>query len=302
METQRVILITGSSTGFGRLMVEGLARKGYMVFASMRDIAGRNRAVVEELHTMASIEGLSLQVVELDVADDDSAESATRTAIDHAGRIDVLVNNVGNAMMGPNEGFTLEQVRRLFDTNFFGAVRMNRAVLPYMRRQGSGLLVHITSVGGRWVAPLGGIYSASKFALEALAESYRYDLSGLGIDSIIVEPGGFPTPTYDKLIQPEDLAKVAEYGQIGEIPARMLSGLRKAFSGPHAPNPQEVADAVERLIATPAGSRPLRTLVGEGVQFMAVANQAVAQAQSDFMDRLGYGGLMVLRSRDAADR
>ena len=116
-------------------------------------------------------------------------------------------------MVGPKEGFTLDLLQGLFDTNFFGAVRMNRAVLPYMRRQGRGLLVHMTSVGGRWVAPQGGIYSASKFALAALAESYRYDLSGLGIDSIIVEPGGFPTPTYDKLIQPEDLAKVTEYGR-----------------------------------------------------------------------------------------
>ena len=172
--------------------------------------------------------------------------------------------------MGPNEGFTLDLLQGLFDANFFGAVGMNRAVLPYMRRQGRGLLVHMTSVGGRWVAPQGGIYSASKFALEALAESYRYDLSGLGIDSIIVEPGGFPTPTYDKLIQPEDLAKVTEYGQIAEIPGQMLSGLRKAFSGPDAPDPQEVADAVEKLVAAPPpGSRPLRTLVGEGVQFMA---------------------------------
>jgi len=299
METQKAILVTGGSTGFGRLTAQTLAREGYTVFASMRDVSGRNAAASAQLRTLADKEGLSLQVVELDVTDAGSVQQAVAEVIDQAGRIDVLVNNAGIVYVGLSEAFTLDQAQRIFDTNFFGVVRMNRAVLPHMRQQGSGLLVHISSVAGRLVLPFMGLYGATKFALEALAESYRYELSSAGIDSVIVEPGGYPTNITNSNPGPADRVRVAEYGAIAEIPEKMFASLAELFSGPDAPHPQEVADVVADLIAMPAGARPLRTLVGRDAQAAMQLNQVAVQAQRDLMEQFGMAHLMRLPSRDA---
>ena len=200
MAVNEVILITGASTGFGRLMSETLARNGHTVFASMRNVAGRNSANSAELRDLAEAEALSLHVVELDITDDASVDKAVNEVIEQAGRIDVLVNNAGINGIGLNETFTVEQVQQMFDANVFGVVRMNRAVLPHMRRQGSGLLLYISSDLGRGVLPYEGIYCATKFAMEALAEAYHYDLYRLGVDTVILEPGTFPTAMGGKLI------------------------------------------------------------------------------------------------------
>ncbi len=190
---REVILVTGSSNGIGRLTVETLARRGHTVYASMRDAANRNAIVRAELLHLAKAEGLDLHVIELDVTDGTSVEKAVADIIKDAGRIDVLVNNAGIMSVGITEGFTLEQVHRQLDVNFYGTVRTNRAVVPHMRKQGHGLLIQVSSLAGRVVLPFFGIYNASKFAVEALSEAYRYDLSALGIDSVIVEPGPYGT-------------------------------------------------------------------------------------------------------------
>jgi len=166
-----VILITGCSSGFGRLIAETMARKGYRVFATMRAVQDRNADVARELHALAERESLSLQVLEIDVTDDASVERAVDGAIALTGRIDILVNNAGYALLGLTEACTLEQAQHILNTNFLGAVRMNRAILPHMRFRGSGLLIHISSGAGRIALPGLGFYSASKFALEALAEA-----------------------------------------------------------------------------------------------------------------------------------
>lgn len=293
MDSQKVVLVTGSSSGFGRVTAETLARQGHVVFASMRDIKWKNARASAELRTLAKQQGLALYVVNLDVTDIDSVQTAVAEVIDKARRIDVLVNNAGIAFVGPTETLTLEQVQQQFDTNFFGVVSMNRAVLPHMRRQGHGLLIHISSTGGRLGMPFLGAYTASKFALEALAEAYRYELSGLGIDSVIIEPGAFPTPMMQKIKQPADQARLREYGPLVEIPNKMFAGFHDLASSPDAPNPQEVADAVAHLIATPAGERPLRTVApGLGGQIVQPLNDLAEQLQRSLLEQMGMASLL----------
>jgi NAD(P)-dependent dehydrogenase (short-subunit alcohol dehydrogenase family) len=296
MDNPKVILVTGSSSGFGRLTVETLARQGHQVYASLRDVNGRNAAVSAELRDLAQAEQLSLQVVELDVTDDASVDQAVDTIIGQSGRIDVLVNNAGAAYMGPVETFTLAQVQQQFDTKFFSVVRLNRAVLPHMRQQGSGLLVYISSVLGRLVFTFTGVYNASKFAVEGLAESYRYELAPLGIDTAIVEPGAFPTAIFGRFAAPDDQARLAGYQAITPIQEQMTAGLQEMLSGPDAPNPQDVADAVANLVKTPAGERPLRTLVGQDASAATYLNQVAEQTQSGMLEQMGMSDLMQVAS------
>src|SRR5437773_11269123 len=240
---QQVVLITGASSGFGRLIAETLARKNYQVLATMRNLNGRNAAAAREIRELAERESLSLEVLELDVTDDFSVDRAVGEAAAKCGRIDVLVNNAGHGIMDLAESVTLAQAQRQFDTNFFGVLRMNRAVLPAMKRQGSGLLLHVSSGAGRLVIPGMGMYCASKFAMEALAETYRYELASQGIDSVILEPGAYATPIADKLEAGEDAGRRAGYGEMAKVPARVLQLIRNSRA-----NPQQIADKVLEII------------------------------------------------------
>jgi NAD(P)-dependent dehydrogenase (short-subunit alcohol dehydrogenase family) len=290
---ENVVLITGCSAGFGRLMAETLARKGYFVFATMRDVKGRNARAASELKSLAERESLKLRVVELDVTDDASVTRAVDSIIAEAGRLDVAINNAGYSHAGLAEAFTIEQAQRIFDTNFFGAVRVNRAVLPRMRRQGSGLLIHISSGAGRVVIPGAAFYCATKFALEALSETYRDELASQGIDSIIVEPGAYATSIFGKFELPADTARAEAYGEANEIPKRVSAAVRSA-----AGNPQEVADAVVRLIETPAGSRPVRTRVAPTPSEPIDAyNKLSDQLHAGFLDWFGIKELTQFRPR-----
>ena len=141
------VLVTGSNSGFGRLIVETLARQGYIVFAGMRATSGRNAPAAAELLSLAEREQLAMHIVELDVTDDVSVEQAITAVIAATGRLDVVVNNAGVSFSGPLEAFTPEQVRQQFETNVFGVLRVNRAALPQMRQQGSGLLLQMGSLG-----------------------------------------------------------------------------------------------------------------------------------------------------------
>src|SRR5258708_6580344 len=190
---EQSILGTGSTSGRGRLTVETLARQGYRVFAGMRAAAGKNAPVAEELRALAQREQLALHLVEIDVTDDASVEQAIKAIIGVTDRLDVVVNNAGVSYSGPLEAFTLEQVRQQFEINVFSVLRVNRAVLPQMRKQGSGLLLQIGSIAGRLGMPFLGLYGATKFALEGLTESYHYELAPFGIDAAMIEPGPYPT-------------------------------------------------------------------------------------------------------------
>ncbi len=291
MDQPQVVLITGCSSGFGRLMAEKLARQGHRVFASMRAIHGKNTPARNELEQLAQQEGLPLAVLELDVRDEHSVEKAVAELMARAGRIDVVINNAGQGCLGITEAFTLEQVQGLFDTNVFGVVRVNRAVLPHMRRQRSGLMIHVTSEAGRVVMPLLGPYCASKFALEALAEAYHHDLAPLGIDSIIVEPGAYATEIGNNGQPPADRPRQDEYDARSRI-EQTVQSFGSYLGRADAPRSQEVADAIAELIAQPTGRRPLRTLVGTDARCLRKLNEVAAQSQRDMLRWLGMDYLL----------
>jgi NAD(P)-dependent dehydrogenase (short-subunit alcohol dehydrogenase family) len=250
MDSKLVVFITGSSTGFGRLIAETLARHGHTVFATMRVPEGRNATNASEIRALAKGESLPLNVLELDVTNDVSVERAVNICVEHAGRIDIAINNAGNALIGLAEAVTTEQAQQIMDTNFFSSVRVNRAVLPHMRRQRSGLLLHISSGAGRVIFPGFGLYCATKFALEALAEAYHYELAAQGIESSIVEPGAYLTPVFDNTVKAADDDRTDTYGVAKQIPAKVNN-----FLTTMAGNPQEVADAVLSIVETPVGQR-----------------------------------------------
>ena len=282
MNSSQVVLITGSSTGFGRLFTETLARKGHTVFATMRDPDGRNVKNAAEIRTLAQKESLPIHVLELDVSDDASVGRAVNAAVAKAGRIDVAINNAGYYLGGLAEAVTTEQAQRQMDTNFLGPVRVNRAVLPHMRRQRSGLLMHISSGAGRVVLPSAGFYCASKFALEALAEAYSYELAAQGIESVIVEPGAYETAVFGNSAAAADVARTDTYGPAREFPAKLSGALLSA-----AGNAQEVADAVLRILETPAGKRQLRYLVGASSFGVDEINALSTKVQASLLDAFG---------------
>ena len=282
---EQTILVTGSTSGFGRLTVETLARQGYHVFAGMRAAAGKNAPAAEALRTLAQREALALQIVEIDITDDASVEQAIASLVGITGRLDVVVNNAGMSYIGPLEAFTLEQVQQQFDTNVFGAWRVNRAALPHMRRQGSGLLLQIGSVVGRLAFPFLGLYGATKFALEGLTESYRDELAPFGIDAAILEPGTYPTAISAKRQIAADTERLALYQTtLNEFLTPFLGENRSATP----PDPQEVADAVASVIAQPAGKRPLHTVVATVAQRQApqAVNDTVTQATQSYLEML----------------
>jgi NAD(P)-dependent dehydrogenase (short-subunit alcohol dehydrogenase family) len=281
----QTILVTGSNSGFGRLMVETLARRGYSVFAGMRDVAGKNAPAAEALRQLAEREQLVLHIVELDVTDDASVEQAIEAILGTTGRLDVVVNNAGVSYSGPLEAFTLEQVRQQFETNVFSVVRVNRAALPHMRTQGSGLLLQIGSIAGRLALPFLGLYGATKFALEGLTESYRDELAPFGIDAAIIEPGTYPTTISANRQVAADVERFALY-QAGMEAFMALFYAENRSATP--PDPQEVADAVARVIALPAGKRPLHTVVATAAQREApeAVNEAATRATHAFFKAL----------------
>jgi NAD(P)-dependent dehydrogenase (short-subunit alcohol dehydrogenase family) len=196
----------------------------------------------------------------MDVSNDASVSAATEQILKRTGRIDVVINNAGVAALGVTEAYTLEKIQKLFDVNFFGVVRVNRAVLPTMRRQRSGLLIHVSSAAGRLVLAYFGIYCASKFALEALADSYRFELAPFGVDSVIVEPGIHRTPILDAFQPPDDQTRAAEYSSDGDFTSRVKSVFAAASASTETPGAPEVAETFLKLIEMPAGTRPFRTV------------------------------------------
>ena len=288
--SSKVVLITGSSSGFGRLIATTLARQGHCVYAAMRDPNMRNKSIATELMDLSANEELLLHTIEIDVTNNASIEAAVAHIVGEQGRIDVLVNNAGVMNVGITEGYTSEQVKQQMEVNFFGPVNLDRAVIPHMRKQQSGLLIHVSSLAGRLVFPYFGIYCASKFALEAVAESYRYELSDQGIDSVIVEPGPFGTSLIAKSPKPEDIERLADYGDAAEVPNKMLASFEEFYKSDDAVDPQVVADDIANLIVMPRKERPLRTVSGldYGVRDL---NVAVEPIQHTLLETLGMSSM-----------
>jgi NAD(P)-dependent dehydrogenase (short-subunit alcohol dehydrogenase family) len=278
------ILITGASSGFGRDTAETLHRAGHTVYASLRDVRGTNREAAEALQE------LGIKTVELDVRDDPSVEAGVESVLAEAGAIDVLVNNAGIASAGVTEAFTAEQAHAIFDTNVIGLLRVTRAVLPSMRRQHDGLIINIGSILGRVTFPFVGIYGASKFAVEALTDSLRYEVSQLGVEVVAVQPSGYPTNFFTNIQTPAGTDVTKSYGEVGQIPAAMVKSLTSTFEGNDAPDPHEVAAAIAELVGQAKGTRAARTVVGAPYG-SDKANEDVAPVQAKVVEALGLSHL-----------
>ncbi|MES2386766.1 MAG: SDR family oxidoreductase [Bacteroidota bacterium] len=250
----KTVLVTGTSTGFGKLTVKTLAKEGYTVIAGMRGTKDKNAAVAAELSGIPGVE-----VAELDVTNDASVNSAVADIIAKHGQIDVLVNNAGVYGGGVLEAFSVQQVHNLLDVNLYGVLRLNNAVLPGMRSRREGLIINISSGLGLFSLPNSVPYNISKFALEGLTEGQSAELAPFGIETVSIQPGAYPTEIFGKAGVSADREHITEaYGdhakQVSEkIGAAMFAGFDK-----HKSDPQAIADGVLHLIKTPKGQRPLR--------------------------------------------
>ncbi|MEM9682468.1 MAG: SDR family oxidoreductase [Pseudomonadota bacterium] len=249
------ILITGASSGFGALMAEDLVKAGHRVAGTVRSPEGRNAEAA------AALRKLGVTVVDIDVTDDASVSAGVRQAEAALGRIDVLINNAGAGAHGLQESFSAQDFQRVFDINVFGVQRMIRAVLPAMRARGSGLIINVSSLLGRVTIPFLGPYNASKWAVEALSENYRVELSQFGVDVAVVEPGGFPTNFFGNLITPSSRDRDVGYGDLAGAPQAMLESMGSSLAANPHQKPEIVSDAVVALVNMAPGTRPFRTEV-----------------------------------------
>jgi NAD(P)-dependent dehydrogenase (short-subunit alcohol dehydrogenase family) len=281
MSTPKTALITGTSTGFGRLAAEKLAAAGFRVFGTMRDTAGRNAANKREL------ESLGVTVVELDVTDGASVDRAAEAVLTQTGgTLDILVNNAGTAHMGVTESFTAESLTEQLATNVVGPMRVTRAFLSSMRERKSGTVVFVSSQVGRVIYPYTGVYSSSKWAIEALAESLSYELRPFNVEVAIVQPGAYATNIFNSVVAPDDAKTLEAYGGYDKT-----FGILAASMNEHAGDPVEVADAILALVQQEPGTLPLRTPV-PAESTAAQINAVVAPIQLGMLEASGFGALL----------
>jgi len=235
---EKIALVTGSSSGIGFETSLALAREGYFTYATMRDLTKS-----AEIENIAKDEELSLKVIQLDVDDEQSVDDAVKSIMDEKGRVDVLVNNAGWGIWGTAEDVSLDEFREQFETNFFSVVRMIQKVAPIMRKQGTGDIVNISSVAGRIGFPVSTAYISSKFALEGLSESIRFELGQFGVNVIIIEPGVIKTNFFDSM----KTAKKADEGETyRDITLKVITGV-KMMAEMGTP-PKEVANVIIKAI------------------------------------------------------
>ena len=254
---EKVAVVTGSSSGIGFETSLALAREGYFTYATMRDMKK-----ADEIQKIADEESLSLKVIELDVDNEESAENAINTIIQEKGRVDVLVNNAGWGIWGTGEDVSVEEFKEQFETNFFSVVRMIQKVAPTMRKQGSGNIVNISSVAGRIGLPASTAYVSSKFAVEGLSESLRYELGQFGVNVIIIEPGVIKTNFFDSM---KTAKKADEGGAYRDITIKVITGVK--MMAEMGTSPKEVAQVIIKSLKE---EKPLpRYIVGnDAAMFM----------------------------------
>ena len=262
----KVIVITGTSSGFGSLMVRTLSRAGYTVIATMRGTSGTNQEISATLGALPNVE-----VMELDVASDESVKTAVGAILKKYIKIDVWINNAAIFGSGLLEGYSLKQFQKIMDVNLYGIVRVYQELLPAMRKEQDGLIINISSNAGRISLPFQIPYNCSKFAIEALTEGGYEELIGQGIETILVEPGAFLTDLYAKEGTNADKDGLLEaYGEDTILRFTGFGSKMGAKLQIHQPNPQDIADTALKLIEMEKGTRPLRTSVdpiGQGADY-----------------------------------
>jgi NAD(P)-dependent dehydrogenase (short-subunit alcohol dehydrogenase family) len=258
------IILTGSSSGFGFLAVKILATAGHRVFATMRNVNGSNAAIANQLTTWAAENDAQVDIIELDVASNESAKKAVSEIIEKThGIVDVLINNAGLSFLGIGETLSMEQVEQMYQVNTLGPERMMRLVLPYMHKQKEGLIINVTSIQTRNFIPILSIYNGTKAAVDASTVGYHYELKQSGIDVVSIQPGGYPaTDMTTKSLKPANLeAEVNYHEDIHKLRDKVYNYLAP---GQESRDPKEVGDVMLALIELPKGERPLWTLVGGG--------------------------------------
>ena len=261
----KMIVITGCSSGFGKQAAESLAREGHRVYATMRDINGRNAEKAAAMRALAESEGIDLRPLELDVCSDDSVNQAAAVVHAESGAADVVINNAGQMYVGITECFSAEELSRQLDVNIVGVHRVNRAFLPNMRERERGLVITVSSIAGRLSMPFFGVYHASKWAIEGYTQALRQELASSGVDMVLIEPGPFTTALFETSPQPED-SEERTAGYNPDVPATlegMKTGFGEMFADDGVPtDPKIVVDRMIELIGMQPGQRPLRSVCG----------------------------------------
>ena len=280
MQDQKVAIVTGSSSGIGFETSLTLARNGFHTYATMRNLEGEKSKPMTEA---AKNENLQLQVIELDVDNDKSVIDAINTIVEERKRIDVLINNAGYALGGALEDSSMDEIKAQFETNFFGAVRAMKAVLPVMRRQGAGKVVNITSMGGRISVPLSSSYHGSKFALEGLSESIQYELDPFGVKVILIEPGAVGSNFWKNIrIAKSSSDSNSPYSQFGN---KILKAFKEMEE--NVISPSVVAQVV--LEAVISDNPQLRYIVGEDASKTIEARKNISDKEFGNLIKKQFG-------------
>ena len=293
--SKQVIVITGASSGFGRLSANALAKAGHIVYASMRGTTGRNAAQAADVRKYATDNKVDLHAIELDVGSQASADAAIAQIVREQGRLDVVMHNAGHMSFGPAEAFTPEQLAELYDVNVLSTQRVNRAALPQLRKQGRGLLVWVSSsssAGGTppYLAP----YFAAKAGMDAMAVVYARELSRWGIETSIIVPGAFTGGTnhFAHSGKPADQARIAEY-EAGPY-AGFGEEIMKAFGAIVPPDADAalVADAIVGVVDAPFGKRPFRVHIDPTQDGAEVAFAVIDRVRNEMLHRVGFSDLL----------
>jgi NAD(P)-dependent dehydrogenase (short-subunit alcohol dehydrogenase family) len=288
---KQVIVITGVSSGFGRLSANALAKAGHTVYASMRGTTGRNAVAVADVDKYATANNVDLRAIELDVGSQASADAAIAEIVAEQGRLDVVMHNAGHMAFGSAEAFMPEQLAELYDINVLSTQRVNRAALPQLRKQGRGLLVWVSSsssAGGTppYLAP----YFAAKAGMDAMAVVYARELTRWGIETSIIVPGAFTGGTnhFAHSGSPADRERVAEY-EAGPY-AGFGEQIQNAFAAivPPEADASSVADAIVKVVDTPFGKRPFRVHVDPTQDGADVAFAVIDRVRNEMLHRVGF--------------
>jgi NAD(P)-dependent dehydrogenase (short-subunit alcohol dehydrogenase family) len=294
MSAQNIILITGAGSGIGKLTALELARAGHVVYASMRDFAGHSAEHAAVLREVGWTEGIALYPLELDVRSDASARAAVDLILARHGRIDVAMNNAAMMMHGLTEAFRPEQIAEVIDLNAISWVRVNRAVLPAMRRAGAGLLIYTGSGINRLPDPFTGPYAASKAAGDVLAEVMAFETARYGIETVIVQPGAYTSGTdhFKHAVAPADVAIVEQYDRLAGLSDQLAERLDQTNLPDRRHDAAEIAEAIRDIVAMPRGSRPRRVDIDPQGRDVTRINDVTAELQRSFFARLGVEDLL----------
>lgn len=286
----RRVLVTGTSSGFGHGTAQALAARGHTVYATLRDVEGKNREVAQGLRAFAERGRHALHVIELDVTQDDSVAAAVERALQLGGGIDTVINNAGTGTFGLYETYTPAQFSALLEVNVVGSFRVARAVLPHLREVRGGHLVFLSSTLGRIVLPFMGPYTPTKFAVEAMADGFAIELRPLGIDVTLVQPGAYGTNFAAASVRPAEPGRLDQYGPVKDGFLAFGRAFSEMIESGRIGDPREVYDALVGLVEQAPGERPLRlTLDGQLGSAVEAINQTCAQVQENVLAGMGFG-------------